>query len=183
MLSVVMCSADLGRMTADDPAQVERAFVDILAAAERARDLTMQLLSFSRNRTIRRECVDLEDVVRRVLPLVQRLLPDNVTLGSALDSGPHLVDGESSPLEQIIVNLVINARDAMPDGGHISIQARARVLDQTSLADLEPGTYIELVVEDNGIGMDAATRARIFEPFFTTKLTTGTGLGLASARC
>ncbi|PRQ08162.1 ATP-binding protein [Enhygromyxa salina] len=180
MLSVIMCNADLGR-TADDPRDVARSFDEILEAAERARQLTTQLLSFSRNRAIRRGRVDLDDVARAVLPLIETLLPDTITLTSQVRSGPHFVDGEASPLEQIIVNLVLNARDALPSGGHIRLETRARVLDATSHAELPPGPYVELIVEDDGIGMDAATRSRIFEPFFTTKQSQGTGLGLASA--
>ncbi|EDM77150.1 sensory box histidine kinase/response regulator [Plesiocystis pacifica SIR-1] len=181
MLSVVMCSAELGQL-ASDPAAVEAAFEDILAAASRARDLTTQLLSFSRSRAIRRQLVDLRELAVRVLPLIERLLPKAITMKSVFGDEPLLVEGEASPLEQILVNLVLNARDALPEGGHIAVEMRRRALEGwESQHGLSPGAYVEVLVEDDGIGMDAATRARIFEPFFTTKGCGGTGLGLASA--
>jgi signal transduction histidine kinase/CheY-like chemotaxis protein len=153
-------------------------------ASDQAASLTRQLLAFSRNQELRPSVVDLSDVVVRVDPLLRRLLGEQVRLiiRPARDLWPVLVD--PSQMESIIVNLAVNARDAMASGGTMTIETANVELDNDyarTHAEVTPGAYAMVAVSDTGIGMDDATVARIFEPFFTTKaLGQGTGLGLAS---
>ena len=153
-------------------------------AADQAAALTRQLLAFSRNQELRPSVVDLSEIVVRVEPLLRRLLGEQVQLivRAADDVWPVLVD--PSQMESIIVNLAVNARDAMESGGTLTIETANVALDNDyarTHAEVVPGPYAMVAVSDTGIGMDEATAARIFEPFFTTKaLGQGTGLGLAS---
>jgi signal transduction histidine kinase len=153
-------------------------------AADQAAALTRQLLAFSRNQELRPSVVDLSEIVVRVEPLLRRLLGERVQLivRPADDIWPVLVD--PSQMESIIVNLAVNARDAMESGGTLTIETSNVALDNDyarTHAEVVPGPYAMVAVSDTGIGMDEATVGRIFEPFFTTKaLGQGTGLGLAS---
>jgi signal transduction histidine kinase len=145
---------------------------DMLDAASRAADLTRQLLALSRRQVTRPELLDLRSVVDQMVKLLRRLIGDSVELSTAWPNDPVLVKADQAQLEQVIVNLAVNARDAMPDGGRLSIEVIAdSVTDQRRAL---------LIVSDCGVGMDAETTARIFEPFFTTKGELGTGLGLAT---
>jgi signal transduction histidine kinase/CheY-like chemotaxis protein len=153
-------------------------------AADQAASLTRQLLAFSRNQELRPTIVDLSDVVEHVDPLLRRLLGEQVRLivRPARELWPVLVD--PSQMEAIIVNLAVNARDAMESGGTLTIETANVELDNDyarTHAEVNPGSYAMVAVSDTGAGMDDATVARIFEPFFTTKAVgKGTGLGLAS---
>jgi PAS domain S-box-containing protein len=150
------------------------------AAAERAADLTRQLLSFSRQRVLRLEPVDLDDVVTETLALLQRSLGEDIVISADLDVAVGAVLADRSELSNAILNLAINARDAMSDGGTLDIQsAAAHVAEGETRGELPPGRYALLRITDSGIGMDEETRARAFDPFFTTKQE-GTGLGLAA---
>jgi PAS domain S-box-containing protein len=156
----------------------------IAAAAERATALTRQLLSFSRFRPTRFEAVDLDALLHDIERMLRRLLGDNVELRTkaVADLWPVLAD--PGQLDQVLINLAVNARDAMPEGGTLAITARNEVIDAAyseAHVDVQPGEYVVLTVSDSGVGMDAATRARMFEPFFTTKpVGQGTGLGLST---
>jgi PAS domain S-box-containing protein len=157
---------------------------EISEAAERAAALTRQLLAFSRRQVLEPRALDLNTVVSGLEKMLARLLPDNVRLATTL--APDLAEVYADPgqVEQVIVNLAVNARDAMPDGGSLTIQTTEAELDETycrTHADVSPGAYVMLAVTDDGIGIDAQTQARIFEPFFTTKdVGKGTGLGLST---
>ena len=157
---------------------------EILTATERAARLTRQLLTFSRRETVTQAAVPLDQLVANMQNMLQRLIGSHIQIATAVwpDLTPVLAD--STQLEQILVNLVVNARDAMPDGGKITIELRNVELDAIGVAahpGLQPGDYVEMSVTDTGTGMDAETRSRIFEPFFTTKENgKGTGLGLAT---
>ena len=156
----------------------------ISAAATRAASLTAQLLAFSRQQVVRSEVLELNAAIEAVEPMLRRLIGENLVLvvRRGRDSG-RLRAGRGQ-LDQILVNLVINARDAMPDGGTITIESGNVELDATSAAghpDVTPGRYVYLAVADTGHGMDSVTRDHAFEPFFTTKAQgKGTGLGLAT---
>jgi CheY-like chemotaxis protein len=142
-------------------------------AGQRAAGLTRQLLAFSRRQLLRPQVVSLNLTVRELEPMLQRLLGTEVTLETLLDPELGHIWIDPAQVEQVLVNLALNARDAMPGGGNLRLS--------TSNADLEGGSYVRLSVSDTGVGMDPGTRARIFEPFFTTKQGGGgRGLGLST---
>jgi CheY-like chemotaxis protein len=156
---------------------------EIHKAGERAASLTQQLLAFSRQQLLEPRVVDLNQVLRGLNEMLGRLLGEDVELRVKLDPqlGKILVD--PSQLEQVVLNLVVNARDAMPNGGQLSVStSNVEVAShRVSSSGLAPGSYVILSVRDTGTGMDQATTSRIFEPFFTTKPKgKGTGLGLAT---
>ena len=157
---------------------------EIHRAAERAGDLTRQLLTFSRQQVVQTRQLSVNSVVSNVERMLRRIIPRNISLVLRLNPHVATVQADAGQLEQILVNLVVNARDAMPDGGAIAIETSNVMLEtgQTPLPpDVAGGPFVLLVVTDTGIGMDDAVRARIFEPFFTTKeVGKGTGLGLAT---
>jgi PAS domain S-box-containing protein len=155
----------------------------ILQATDRAAVTTRQLLAFSRRQELRPRVVQPNSVVFELRKLIGRLLPANITLETPLDPEAGLVHADPTQLELVLMNLAINARDAMPHGGTLTITSGNVLLDGELAQQqrLGPGEYVELSVRDTGIGMDPATLERIFEPFFTTKPGTGTGLGLSSA--
>jgi hypothetical protein len=157
---------------------------EIAAAAERATILTRQLLAFSRRQLLQPRVIDLNTVVEGIMPMLKRLIGEHIDLVATLDPALAHVLADRSQVEQVLLNLVINARDAMPLGGKLTIETGNADLDGTYVADhaeARVGTHAMLTVSDNGIGMDAETLVRIFEPFFTTKAVgTGTGLGLST---
>ncbi len=157
----------------------------IREAGERAATLTSQLLAFSRQQVIRPTVLDLNAAIEALEPMIRNLIGENMRLVAkpGRDVGHILAD--AGQIDQILVNLAVNARDAMPDGGTVTIETGDVLVDEPYAVErfgLRRGLYVQLVVSDTGIGMDHATRERIFEPFFTTKqLGKGTGLGLATA--
>ena len=157
---------------------------EILKAADRAAGLTRQLLAFSRRQVITQQAVALDQLVEDTQNMLQRLIGEDVKLVTEIWPGLTPVLADRTQVEQILVNLVVNARDAMPTGGTISIELRNIELDSIGVAahpGLAPGDYVEMSISDTGAGMDAETTAQIFEPFFTTKEGgKGTGLGLAT---
>ena len=177
------CELTLHRV-GDNPA-IRRGLEDILSAALRAADLTRQLLAFSRKQVLEPRVVNLNSVVRSVTRMLERLIGEDVRIETRLarDLGHALVD--PGQMEQVLVNLAVNARDAMPQGGTLTIETANVDLDETYSDThgrlLEAGPYVMLAVSDSGTGMDPETRDRVFEPFFTTKAQgRGSGLGLAT---
>ena len=171
------------RITADDP--VYRNIEGIRKAADRATALTGQLLAFSRRQVLRPRIFRIDTVVTDLHKLVTRLIGENIELLTDLAPDLGLVKADPGQIEQVLMNLVINARDAMPDGGRITIAARNAELtaqDAREYHYVVPGSFVLIEVTDTGEGMDEETLAHIFEPFFTTKEAgKGTGLGLATA--
>jgi len=153
-------------------------------AADRATSLTAQLLAFSRQQSVSLNVLDLNSSVTQIEPMVRQLIGKQMRLVVHLDAEAGYIRADGGQIDQILVNLVVNARDAMPDGGTVTIESgNAAFLDSaaTRLLDVTPGSYVFLAVTDTGIGMDRATRDHMFEPFFTTKdVGKGTGLGLAT---
>ncbi len=172
----------LDGMTPADPRHKEVA--EIKKAAHRAADLTRQLLAFSRKQVIAPKSVDLNGVIINMEKMLFRLIGEDVRLALDLAGGLHPVKADASQLEQVILNLVVNARDAMPSGGRITIStANAQVTDGVDAVtgENQTGRFVCLAVTDTGTGMDEETRRHLFEPFFTTKgVGRGTGLGLAA---
>ena len=164
---------------AADPRHEDAA--EIRRASERAHSITRQLLTLSRHSVVAPRSVDLDDVVAGFVPMLRRLLGETVSVVVHRGELPKVV-ADPGQLEQVLMNLAVNARDAMPEGGRLTIESRALDLDEESATPrhLRPGRYVELAVTDTGTGMDAETQSRIFDPFFTTKeVGKGTGLGLA----
>jgi signal transduction histidine kinase/ActR/RegA family two-component response regulator len=152
-------------------------------AARRAAELTTRLLGYARRQMVTPAPVDLNAAVSAVEPLLRRILGEHVTIETRLGTGLWRTTVDATQLEQVLVNLAVNARDAMPDGGVLRFETRNRTVDAQAAAresEFAPGDYVTVNVIDTGIGMDPAVLARIFEPFFTTKpVGQGTGLGLA----
>jgi PAS domain S-box-containing protein len=168
-----------------DPNDVSRADIEeIQKAGIRASGLTRQLLAFSRKQIIDPTLLDLNVVVAEMQPMLERLIGEDVTIGLALRREPARVMADRGQVEQIVMNLAVNARDAMPRGGRLTIQTAIIDLDEnysTTHVAVTPGRYAVLTVTDTGTGMSHEVLARLFEPFFTTKeLGKGTGLGLAT---
>ncbi|HKQ69329.1 MAG TPA: ATP-binding protein [Polyangiaceae bacterium] len=184
VLSVILSYAEMigTNLTADDPIGVD--VREIRMAALRAADLTRQLLAFSRQQVLDLKVIDLNQRVLGVEPMLRRLLGAAVELTTLPGRGVWHVKADPGQIDQIIVNLAVNARDALPQGGQITIETANVELDEDyalAHAEVTAGGYVMLAVTDNGIGMDKQTQARVFEPFFTTKeLGKGTGLGLAT---
>jgi CheY-like chemotaxis protein len=157
---------------------------EIRKAAQRATSLTSQLLSFARKQMIEPRVLRLNDLILDMNRLLRRLIGENIELVTSLDPALSRVKVDSGQFEQVLVNLAINARDAMPNGGQLWIGTANTTIDQTyarTQMDLHPGAYVQLSVRDTGVGMDARVQAHLFEPFFTTKgPDKGTGLGLAT---
>jgi two-component system cell cycle sensor histidine kinase/response regulator CckA len=166
------------------PGEPRDAVEEIIRAANRAADLTRQLLAFGRRAPQETMAVDVNHVVRGLEPLLRRVLGEDVELAIVLADELPPVESDVAQVEQIVVNLAVNARDAMPRGGRLTIETQLVELDEEYARvhpDAAPGTYALLAVSDDGIGMDAETRARLFDPFFTTKpIGRGTGLGLST---
>jgi len=181
LLTVILGYSEIG-LARRDVDQVHSAIGQVVTAAQSAAALTRQLLAFSRQQVLRPRRLDLGEVIHSTEGLLTRVLGEDVALGVSVDPGLPQVEVDPHQIEQVLLNLAVNAREAMPDGGALVIEAVAVVADETYASvhlGVEPGLYVELAVSDSGVGMDEATRTRIFEPFFTTK-TEGTGLGLAT---
>jgi signal transduction histidine kinase/CheY-like chemotaxis protein len=157
---------------------------DIKMAAERAADLTLQLLAFSRQQVLEPQVVDLNASLSGLERMLKRVLGEDIELCLVLSENLGHVRVDPGQIEQVMLNMVINARDAMPTGGTLSIETSNFELDEVHAREhlgTGPGPHVLMTVSDTGCGMDKATQARIFEPFFTTKeLGKGTGLGLAT---
>jgi len=171
----------LAKLQPDSPHRTS--IEEIKKASDRASGLTRQLLAFSRKQILQPKVLDLNTVVSDLDKMLRRLISEDIDLLTITD--PHLAKVKADPgqIEQVILNLVVNAKDAMPEGGKLTIETSNSVLskDYARLHGIPAGPYIMLAVSDTGCGMDAATRKRIFEPFFTTKTAgKGTGLGLAT---
>jgi two-component system, cell cycle sensor histidine kinase and response regulator CckA len=157
---------------------------EISKAGKRAAALTSQLLAFSRKQVLQPKVLDLNAIVANTSRMLSRLIGEDIKFRTTLDPGLKQVKADPGQMEQVLMNLAVNARDAMPDGGSLSIETANTYLDETYAeqhVDVQPGHHIMLAVSDNGCGMDTKTLAKIFEPFFTTKEQgKGTGLGLAT---
>jgi CheY-like chemotaxis protein len=167
-----------------EPDLPQHAFLaEVHKAGNRAATLTRQLLAFSRKSLLSPKVLDVNDLIRDAGKMLRRLIGEDIELITAYDPELPPVKADPSQLEQVLMNLVVNARDAMPQGGRLEVRTAGVQLGEADTRDqpeVRPGAYVLLTVRDTGIGMDEATRARIFEPFFTTKgIGKGTGLGLA----
>jgi two-component system cell cycle sensor histidine kinase/response regulator CckA len=185
LLTAITGYAELLLHRLGDNHRFAREITEILRAAERATRLTGKLLAFSRRQQLDPQNLDLNALLIDLDHLLRRLIGERFQLELSLASGPVMVRAEPTQLEQVVLNLVVNARDAMQEGGLVRIATSPRRVEaagRSAVAGLLAGDYVELSVMDTGSGMDAQTRRRLFEPFFTTKpVGQGTGLGLAMA--
>jgi CheY-like chemotaxis protein len=173
----------LEQMDADKPIHAD--LVEVHKAGQSAAALTQQLLAFARKQTLRMRVIDLNRTVDASQHLIRRVIGDDVQVVVTLGEGVHAVLADPVQVEQVLVNLAVNARDAMPDGGVLTIATAILDLRETRPfpwpVTVVPGRYVRLTVADTGCGMNADTQAHLFEPFFTTKgAGRGTGLGLAT---
>lgn len=183
LLTVILAYSDmlLHELEEDDPLHLD--MEEINRAGERAAALTRQLLAFSRKQMLQPEILDLNQIITLLEGMLGRLIGEDIALEIALDDDIGAVKADPGQVEQVILNLVVNARDAMPHGGKLVVETHNVMLteDDTLHLELEAGQYVMLSITDSGQGMDAETQAHIFEPFFTTKAPgVGTGLGLAT---
>src|SRR5215813_602867 len=156
---------------------------EISSAAERATSLTRQLLAFSRKQMLTPKVIDLNAVITENLKMLTRLIGEDIDLVMVPGADLGAVKADPGQIEQVILNLAVNARDAMPEGGKLTIETSNVTLDENYArfhAPLKPGDYVMLAISDTGMGMDSETQNHIFEPFFTTKGAKGTGLGLST---
>jgi two-component system, cell cycle sensor histidine kinase and response regulator CckA len=184
LLGVISGYAELVSEQIDPVGEVHNSVEQIRKAAERASALTRQLLAFSRQQVLETRILDLNLIVEDMVKMLPRLLGEDIELQASLDPGLGAVKADQSQIEQVLLNLAVNARDAMPGGGKLAIRT-GRIRFDSDLAlkhpSMTPGDYVLLSVSDTGLGMDKQTQAHIFEPFFTTKERgRGTGLGLAT---
>ncbi len=185
LLTVAITHTDLmrSRLHAGDP--LLEHVTEVEHAAEQAIGLTRQLLAFSRQQVLTPRVLDLNHVVSRMVSMMRRLIGEDIELSNVLQMGLGLVQVDPGQIKQVILNLILNARDAMPQGGKLTIETKdveiGRAGNRAAGAVIPPGDYVLLAIGDTGGGMDAVTQAHLFEPFFTTKpVGQGTGLGLAT---
>ncbi len=164
--------------------EVRAALAELETGSHRAANLTRQLLMFSRRQHLEIRRIDLDEVLARLLQMLRRLIGENIEIVFSGGTTPHWIDADTGMIEQVIMNLCVNARDAMPLGGTLTLATREVEIDERRMKtnpEAGPGRFVTLTVIDTGCGMDDATLKRIFEPFFTTKeVGKGTGLGLAT---
>ncbi|PRQ10082.1 Blue-light-activated protein [Enhygromyxa salina] len=179
LLTAILGCSELGLLHRDLDPEVRDSLETIREASERAARLTKQLLSFARKQVLELEVFDLEELVRDTQRLLSRIIGEDVEIQMQIGSGPAWIRADRAQIEQVVVNLAVNARDAMPSGGVLGIEVAVRTRDGSTSESLPAGSYALLEVRDTGHGIDATTLAHIFDPFFTTK-TEGTGLGLST---
>jgi signal transduction histidine kinase/CheY-like chemotaxis protein len=184
LLTVILSSATLAQSQTTDQGLSED-LQAVLDAATRGRDLTRQLLAMSRSQELDLKALDINQRLSELVQLARRILPENIRLDLIEAARLPLVEGDASQLDQVFMNLFINARDAMPDGGRLTVETE-QVLVNGAYTESHPwakaGRYVLVTVTDSGVGMSREVLERVFEPFFTTKAArSGTGLGLAVA--
>ena len=183
LLTAILGYAELARADLPVPHPAQASLRQVQAAAERATGLTRQLLAFARRQVIAPSRLDLNQLVLDLHPMLERLLGEDIELATRTEPGLWRVRADASQIEQVVLNLAVNARDAMPEGGRLVVQTSNAMLERTidRGEEIAPGRYVLLEVSDTGCGMDEPTLARAFEPFFTTKSQErGTGLGLST---
>jgi PAS domain S-box-containing protein len=183
LLTAIRGYAEFVSAGLDEGSRQHEDMAELMYAVDRAAGLTRQLLAFGRRQVLRPEVLEPGEVVEAMLPFLRRLAGEHIEITVSRDRQVGLVRADMSQLEQLVLNLAVNARDAMPDGGRLEIEISPAVVTAAEAADegIEAGQYVRITVTDTGVGMDEATADHVFEPFFTTKGPGGgTGLGLAT---
>jgi len=183
LLTAILGNTQLALRNLQPDSPLQTRLVEIEKAGNRAAVLTRQLLAFSRRQRLERRTINLNDTIDDMTKMLQRIIGEDVEVRVMPEPELAAVFADAAQIEQVIMNLAVNARDAMRRGGQLTIETHNSVLDESYCRKypyVQPGRYVEMAVSDNGMGMDEETRAHIFEPFFTTKkVGEGTGLGLA----
>jgi PAS domain S-box-containing protein len=185
LLNVVMGFTEMMIKGLPDDERLRRYGQQVLKAAQRGAGLTRQLLAFSRQQVLQPRVLDLNGVIAEIEKMLSRLIGEDIEIATSAAPGLGLVEVDPNQIEQVLMNLVVNARDAMPDGGTLTIETANVEVNEAEASQydypVQPGPYVALVVRDTGTGMNAETLSHVFEPFFTTKgVGNGTGLGLAT---
>jgi PAS domain S-box-containing protein len=184
LLTAILGNAELAMLDLDEDHPARSSIDEITKAAEAAARLTRQLLSFARRQMIEPVPLDLSDVVSGSLEMLRRLLGEDIQISVVLDENLGIVEADGGQIQQVLMNLTVNARDAMPEGGHLVIETSNETIADEYLStrpEVAPGQYVALSVTDTGTGMSDEVASHLFEPFFTTKPAgSGTGLGLAT---
>src|SRR5207245_4951348 len=184
LLGVIIVYSELALDQMGPAGPVRGQVEQIRKAGERATALTRQLLAFSRQQVLDTKTLNLNAIISDMAQMLHRLIGEDIELQTKRESELYAIRGDQGQIEQVIMNLAVNARDAMPQGGKLMIETRNVTVEEDELqrsTPMVPGDYILLTISDTGVGMDAETQAHIFEPFFTTKAHgKGTGLGLAT---
>jgi PAS domain S-box-containing protein len=184
LLTAIMGNTDMAMAVTEPGGKIQSKLEVIMKASESAADLTRQLLAFSRKQVIEPQVIDLNDIIRYMSKMLARMIGENIRLTTNIHASVAKIMADPGQIEQVIVNLVVNARDAMPNGGKVILEVAETVFDIAYCnyhPYVLPGAYISLSVSDTGMGMENEIRKKIFEPFFTTKpMGKGTGLGLAT---
>ena len=180
LLMAVLASLELMRKRLPDDPRLTTLLDNAVQGAERGATLTRRMLAFARRQELKQGPVDIQEMVRGMTELLQRALGPSVEIETRFPLGLRPIQADVNQMEMALLNLAVNSRDAMPNGGKITITARQENLSAENIVGLNPGSYVCLTVSDTGTGMDATTLQRAAEPFFTTKGTgKGTGLGLS----
>jgi len=183
LLTVILGYTDILLSQLDPRDTIRRDIETIAQAGERASSLTSQLLAFSRRQMLKPRILNLNRIISEMDAMLERVIGEDVELVSKLNPLIDSIHADPMHIEQVILNMVVNARDAMPDGGQITIETSTVTVNELFAAkepDLEAGRYVSLLISDTGHGMDSDTVSHIFEPFYTTKKAKGTGLGLST---
>jgi nitrogen-specific signal transduction histidine kinase/ActR/RegA family two-component response regulator len=184
ILTAILMQLSLLREEQQLSPEIQAGLRDLEGEARRAANLTRQLLMFSRRQVLQTQVLDLNSLLGNLLKMLRRLIGEHIVIELSAAPGDLWVEADAGMLEQVVMNLVVNARDAMPSGGSVTLKTRLAVFDAATAGsnpDARAGRFVHLTVADTGCGMDAETVAHIFEPFFTTKeVGRGTGLGLAT---
>jgi PAS domain S-box-containing protein len=179
VIAVILGNLELLRLHIKDDAYGCDLIETVMRAAVHAQDLTGNLLAFARGRQLNPQDVDVNALIERMVRLLTRTLPPRITVTTALQDDARLVRVDAAALEAALLNVVLNARDAMPEGGTVFLRTRRTEITDATQFDLTPGEYVIVEIEDTGSGMAPDVVAHVFEPFFTTKPEGGTGLGLS----
>ncbi len=181
ILASVLGGASIMRRKIEEDSPLSKYVQIIILAARRGSALTRQLLTFARKTETQEELVDVNSVIRETLLLFERSVPKDIAIDTRLTEEVATIKGDSGQIQQALLNLFLNSRDAMPNGGNLSISSEVVMADAhttSSFSSVKPGPFVRVRITDTGIGMEKSVQGRVFEPFFTTK-NTGTGLGLS----
>jgi CheY-like chemotaxis protein len=184
LLSVINGYSELALQNLAHDSPIRSSVQKIMRAGQSAAALTSQLLAFGRKQILQPEILDLNDIIAQMSSMLRRIIRESIELVAIPQPGLGAIHADPGQIQQIVMNLAVNARDAMLQGGHLTLETANVHFDEEYIGkhpEAKAGSYVMLAISDDGIGMDAATQARIFEPFFTTKEKgKGTGLGLAT---